>query len=83
MAAHKVYPELARRRGEQGNVELRFTADRSGRVLSVSLVRGAGSDLLDSAAVAMVRNATLPPFPASMPQQTASVTVTIHYALTN
>jgi len=81
MAAHKTYPELARRRGQQGSVELRFTADRSGRVLSVSLVRSAGSDLLDSAAEAMVRNATLPPFPPTMTQQTVTVTVTIRYSL--
>jgi periplasmic protein TonB len=81
MAAHKTYPELARRRGQQGSVGLRFTADRSGRVLSVSLVRSAGSDTLDSAAEAMVRNATLPPFPATMTQQTATVTVAIRYAL--
>jgi len=83
LAAHKVYPELARRRGEQGSVGLRFTANRSGRVLNVSLVSSAGSPALDAAAAKMVGDATLPPFPAGMPQQTATLTVTIRYALSN
>jgi protein TonB len=83
LAAHKVYPELARRRREEGSVGLRFTADRSGRVLNVSVVSSAGSPLLDSAAEKMVADATVPPFPAGMPQQTATLTVTIRYALAN
>jgi periplasmic protein TonB len=81
LSTHKTYPELARRRGQQGSVALRFTADRSGRVLAVSVARSAGTEVLDSAAEAMVRNATLPPFPASMTQQTATITVTIRYTL--
>jgi protein TonB len=81
LATHKTYPELARRRGQQGSVGLRFTANRSGRVLAVSLVQSAGSTLLDSAAESMVRDATLPPFPATMTQQTTTVTVTIRYTL--
>lgn len=83
LAAHKVYPELARRRGVEGSVGLRFTADRSGRVLNVSVVSSAGSALLDAAAEKMVADATVPPFPAGMPQQTATLTVTIRYALSN
>jgi protein TonB len=83
LASHKVYPELARRRGVEGSVGLRFTADRSGRVLNVSLLSSAGSPLLDAAAEKMVSDATLPPFPAGMPQQTATLTVTIRYALSN
>lgn len=83
LAVHKVYPELARRRGVEGSVGLRFTADSSGRVLNVSLVSSAGSALLDASAEKMVGDATLPPFPAGMPQQTATMTVTIRYALSN
>ncbi len=83
LTAHKTYPEFARQRGIEGSVVLRFTAARSGQVLSVSVARSAGSPVLDSAAEALVRDATLPPFPAGMPQQTATVTVTLHYTLTN
>jgi protein TonB len=83
LAAHKIYPEPALRRRQQGSVALRFAVDRSGHVLAVSLVQSAGSALLDSAAEALVRNATLPPFPATMTQQTATITVTIRYTLAN
>jgi len=82
LAAHKTYPELARRRGVEGSVVLRFTANRSGHVLDVSLLSSAGSPVLDGAAEAMVRDAALPPFTAAMLRDTVSVTVTIRYALT-
>jgi protein TonB len=81
LEAHKIYPELARRRGVEGSVGLRFTTDRSGRVLNVSLTRSAGSPVLDAAAEALVRDATLPPFPPAMKQAVATVNVTVRYAL--
>jgi protein TonB len=83
LAAHKSYPDEAHRRGTEGSVVLRFTVDRSGRVLDVVLVRSAGSSVLDAAAEAMVRNAALPPFTAGMPQETVTVTVQIRYGLTD
>jgi protein TonB len=83
LATHRVYPYEARRRGEEGSVLLRFTADRDGRVSDVSLVRSAGSPTLDNAAQAAVRDATLPPFSAEMSQQKITVTVQIRYALRN
>ncbi len=67
----------------QGSVVLRLTVDRSGRVLEVVVVRDSGQPLLDAAAQAMLRNATLPPFPSAMPQQTVTVTLRIRYALTD
>jgi protein TonB len=82
-AAHKTYPQEARREGAEGNVVLQFTADRSGRVIDVVLVRSAGSALLDAAAVSMVRHATLPAFTAGMSQDSVTVTVQMHYALTD
>src|SRR5208337_5196106 len=42
LAAHKTYPDEARRRGEEGHAVLRFTVDRSGRVLAVALASGSG-----------------------------------------
>jgi periplasmic protein TonB len=83
LAAHKTYPDEARRQGAEGSVALRFTIDRSGRVLQLDLVHSAGSAVLDAAAEAMLRDATLPPFPATMPQDEVTVTVQIHYKLTN
>lgn len=83
LAAHKTYPDEARRRGEQGRVALRFTVDRSGHVLDVTLLSGSGSPRLDDAAQAILHAASLPPFPAAMPQDRVTVTVQISYRLTD
>jgi protein TonB len=82
LAAHKTYPEQARRRGEEGRVAIRFTVNRSGRVLDVSVVGGSGSAALDAAASTLLRGAALPPFVASMPQEQVTVTVQLRYFLT-
>jgi periplasmic protein TonB len=81
LASHKVYPEEARRRGEQGSVTVRFTVDPSGEVVNVAVVRGSGSAGLDAAAEAMLRGATLPPFDPTMRQAPVTATVQIRYAL--
>lgn len=81
MQRNRRYPDAARNRGEEGVVVVRFTVDRSGQVVSVSLVRGSGHDALDDAAQAMLRGASVPPFPASMPQQQQTITVPIRYRL--
>jgi periplasmic protein TonB len=83
LAAHRTYPEEARRHGEQGRVTVRFTVDRDGRVLDVELVKGTGSASLDDAARAMLQAASLPPFPPTMPEQQVTVTVQIRYQLTD
>ena len=67
----------------EGSVVLRFTADRSGRVLNVVLVRSAGSSILDAAAESLMRHATLPPFTSGMAQETVTVTVQLRYSLTD
>jgi protein TonB len=83
LAAHKAYPDEARREGREGTVELRFTIDRSGRVQQVELVNSAGSSVLDAAAQSMLRGAILPPLPPTMSQDKVTMTVRIHYRLTN
>ena len=60
---------------------MRFTVARDGKVLAVSLASGSGSQLLDTAAAAMLRDARVPPFPAAMPQAEVTVVVSIRYAL--
>jgi len=83
LAAHKRYPEAARRRGEAGRAQVRFVVAREGHVTSVELLSGTGSSMLDDAVLAMLRGASLPPFPATMPQPEMSVTIQIRYALTD
>ncbi len=61
LAAHKTYPEAARRRHQEGDVTVRFTVEGDGRVSDVVVVQGSGFATLDSATLALLRGATLPP----------------------
>jgi protein TonB len=81
LASRKIYPEEARRRGEEGRVAVRFTVDRSGRVVDAVIVTASGSTLLDEAALALLREAALPPFPPDMTQPRLTITTMIRYSL--
>ena len=50
------YPPIALRRREQGRVLLRVTVSAVGRVIAIAVQQSSGSDLLDSAAMAAVRD---------------------------
>jgi len=78
---HKRYPEVARQRGEEGRAVLRFSVDRSGRVLDFAVTSSSGYPDLDQAVEEMMRGATLPPFPAGMPQPRMDISVTIRFSL--
>jgi periplasmic protein TonB len=80
LAVHKTYPEQARRQGIEGSVTLRFNVDRVGHVMDVTVLRGSGSPILDSAAQTMLRNAMLPP-PAPAVQDRITVLIQLHYKL--
>ena len=60
------YPPAALDRGTQGTAHVRFRVDRTGRILTAQLAHSSGSADLDAAAVESVRDARLPPMPASM-----------------
>jgi len=81
LAQHKAYPDAARRRGEQGDVTLRFTVQRSGQVTDVTVVKSSGSPRLDAAATAMLRGASVPPFDTAMTEARITATVPIRYRL--
>jgi protein TonB len=81
LAAHRTYPAQARERDEEGNVSVRFTVDRSGRVVQAVILKPSGSSLLDDAALGLLRQAAFPPFPANMPQAQVSITTSIRYSL--
>lgn len=82
LESHKRYPETARARGEEGRVVVSFRVARSGQVLSYSIVGSSGYSELDAAVEAMMRGATLPPFPPEMTMPELPVTVTIRFGLT-
>lgn len=73
------YPKEASQTNEGGNVKVRIAIASDGQVTSIVVVQGSGSSVLDAAAVAVFRNAHLPPFPPGTPAQPADVVVTLHY----
>lgn len=76
---HSFYPPEASQSDEGGNVRVRIVISADGQVTSIQVVQGSGSSVLDAAALAVFRNARLPPLPPSMPAQPADVVVTLHY----
>ena len=81
LESHKRYPDAARQRGEEGRAVLRFSVDRSGRVIDFAVTSSSGYPDLDQSIEEMMRGATLPPFPAGMPQREMQVSVTIRFSL--
>ena len=81
LASGRNYPEEARRRGEEGRVTLRFTVDRSGRVVDASVAASSGSAALDAAGLALIRQAAFPPFPPAMSQARVTITSPVRYTL--
>ena len=81
LESHKRYPDAARQRGEEGRAVLRFSVDRSGRVLDFAVTSSSGYPDLDQSVEEMMRGATLPPFPAGMPQPQMQISVTIRFSL--
>ena len=75
----KRYPAAAKRQGQQGTAQVRFTIDASGNVQSVSLVRSSGVALLDEEVVALVRRAS--PVPAPPPGVNRTIVVPIRFSM--
>ena len=76
---HSFYPKEASQTNEGGNVKVHIIIASDGQVTSIEVVQGSGLSVLDAAAVAVFRNAHLPPFPPGTPAQPADVVVTLHY----
>lgn len=74
---NKSYPRLARERGVQGVVRLRFRLFPSGAVDKIEIVESSGSELLDNASVRSVYRA------APLPYVDGWVEVPIAYVLTS
>lgn len=81
LESHKRYPDTARQRGEEGRAVLRFSVDRSGRVIDFAVTSSSGYPDLDQSVEEMMRGASLPPFPAGMPQREMQISVTIRFSL--
>jgi protein TonB len=62
-------------------VGLSFRVARSGQVLGFAITGSSGYADLDAAVEAMMRGATLPPFPPDMTANDVQVTVSIRFGL--
>jgi protein TonB len=76
---HSFYPKEASQTNEGGNAKVHIVSAPDGQVTSIEVVQGSGFSVLAAAAVAVFRNAHLPPFPPGTPAQPADVVVTLHY----
>jgi TonB family protein len=59
---------------------LRFTVDRSGRVIDYAISKTSGYPDLDASVEEMMQGATLPPFPPATTQDQIEVSVTIRFS---
>ena len=81
---HQKYPRSAIRRNIEGTVFIRFRMDRSGKLLSYSVIRSSGHEVLDEEALAMMERADpLPPLPPELPRETIEIDVPTDFFLTN
>ena len=79
--AAKSYPRLARERGWQGTVKLRFRFLPGGNLDDVEVVLSSGIPLLDEHAVRMARAAELPRLPGALSTAAFELDVPIHFRL--
>lgn len=76
------YPEAARAQGLTGVTTVRFTMQRSGQILSATVVRSAGHGVLDQAALAAAApGSSLPEAPDAVPQQQLTFVVPLRFNL--
>jgi protein TonB len=80
----KRYPSIARLRGWQGTAVISIQLAADGSVLQVRVEQSSGHDVLDSQALAMVRQAEpLPPYPEQHDGDPLTVRLPIVFALAN
>lgn len=78
-----VYPLDAARKGISGELTLRFQISRDGTLLSLTVVRDSGSEVLDLAAVKAVKNAApYYPIPLNISRDKISILATFIYSPT-
>jgi len=79
---NKRYPQMARRRSQEGSVRIRFLIDKSGNVNSLEIIKKSHYASLDQAALEAVRRAA--PFskpPASISREALKLELTINFKL--
>lgn len=75
------YPQIARRRGDQGRVLIKVLVTSQGDASNVTLERSSGSNYLDEAAIKAVRNWKFVPARSNNEAVSGYVTVPINFSL--
>ncbi len=81
---HKKYPNIARRRSQQGTVVLVFTINAEGKLLSHKIIQASAHPVLNSAVVKMIKTASpMPPIPETLRRNQVrfSYTIPVHFVL--
>ncbi len=77
---HRFYPSEAGRLQQEGDLGLRLVVGRDGRVHAVDVEQKSGSSWLDLGALAVFRDAKLPPLPPDVTDPDITVQFT-HYVI--
>ncbi len=82
LGKHKKYPRRARVRRQEGTVLLHLVIDRDGSLREYRIKKSSGYDLLDRAAIAMIKRAQpLPRFPDSLDRTRIKLVVPVQFVL--
>lgn len=77
------YPEMSRRRGQEGTVMLELRVDANGRVTEVRVVESSGFSALDAAALETLREWRFRPAQRAGLPVAGSLTTAVHFRLEN
>lgn len=82
IANARVYPQIARRRGMEGQPVIAFTLNKNGQLMELRLDRTSGYQLLDRAALEAVKHAApYPEIPAPLKLNTFQFKLPISFIL--
>lgn len=82
LSRHRRYPVAARQAGQQGAVQVRFTIDRKGQVLTAQVIKASRSSALDAEAVAMLKRASpLPEPPEVVGGETVELVIPVEFSI--
>jgi protein TonB len=76
-----IYPEMSRRRGQEGTVMLELRVDANGRVTEVRVVESSGFSALDAAALETLREWRFRPAQRAGLPVAGSITTAVHFRL--
>ncbi len=82
LGRHRRYPTAARQAGHQGAVQVGFTIDRRGQILSVRVIKASSSAYLDAEAIATLKRASpLPEPPNEIAGEVVELVIPIEFTI--